>query len=201
MELWQFLACRLLWLVLPWTVVPQPAQNVPPQVWENTAAKVEKGTRVTAPKAVLQAIVAKSKDCPEAAQESAEMFEAYRFETKRVSLIAVKDGGRCGCSPTGNCSFGIYRRFGGRFALIMSSSMVLNFGFLKHTSNGLPDVVTWSHGSAFMSGVRLWQFNGKRYAKRCSWDAVFHEGSDEAQIENNTCQAPTEKQSVPTEKH
>jgi len=78
--------------------------------------------------------------------------------------------------------------------------MVQEFGFLKFESHSLPDIVVRSHGSAFESGARLLQFNGKKYAKRCSWDIVFREGSEETQVENNTCEATTVKQGTSAEK-
>jgi hypothetical protein len=186
--------------LIPFTALGQPPQKVSPQVWQNTAAHVVQGTRTAVPKVVLKAIAANSRDCPGTAKETAEMFEACRIETKGVGLIAVRGGGPCDCSPTGNCSFWVYRSVGDRFVLILVSSMVHHFGFLKFEQYGLPDIVVWSHGSAFESGARLWQFNGKKYVERCSWDAVFREGSEEAQIENNTCEVATEKQDTPVAK-
>jgi hypothetical protein len=201
MKMKRFLMCVSLSLVAPWAAVARPAQQVSPQVWEGNDAYVGKGTRIALPGAILKAIVAKSRNCPNPAQGNAEMFEAYRFKTKGASLIAVKGGGTCECSPTGNCSFGVCRRLGDRYLLILSSSMVQQFGFLKFKSYGLPDIVTWSHGSAFESGAHLWQFDGRKYAKRCSWDAVFREGSEESEIENNTCQAQAVKEGHSAKKH
>jgi hypothetical protein len=200
MKIKQFFLSALVWSLLPCAALARPPQRVPPQVWENTVANVEKGTHIVVPKTILKEIVAKSERCPEREQEGAGAFDAYSFGSKAARLIAVKGGGACDCSPTGNCSFWVYRDLGGTYVRVLSTFMVQRFGFLKFKSHDLPDIVVWSHGSAFESGARLLQFNGKRYAKRCSWDTVFREGSEEAQIENNTCEVPTVKQSTPTEK-
>ena len=148
-----------------------------------------KVTQIEVPKKILKEVEVKPEDCPEARQEQAGLFNAHKFEREGVRLIAIRGGGACNCSPTGNCSFWIYRDLGGRYVRALRSSMVQQFGFLKLKSRGLPDIVLWSHGSATQSTVSLWQFNGARYTKRCKWDVVFKGDSEETQVENNTCEA------------
>ncbi len=47
--------------------------------------------------------------------------------------------------------------------------MVNEFNFIPSTSSGLPDLVLWSHGSAFDSGGTWWKFNGEIYEQVCAW--------------------------------
>jgi len=151
-------------------------------VWEETIANLEKVTDIEVPKKILKEVEAKPEDCPDAGREQVGLFKAQKFESKGVDLIAVKGGGTCHCSPTGNCSFWVYRDLRGEYVRVLSSSMVQQFGFLNLKARGLADVVLWSHGSAMQSTVSLWQFNGARDSKRCKWDVVFKADSEEAQV-------------------
>jgi hypothetical protein len=73
--------------------------------------------------------------------------------------------------------------------------MVSEFGFLKSTTNGLPDLVLWSHDSAQRSPGALWKFDGSAYEPDCGWEIVrlFRELPDhrwvdaEEHVESNTC--------------
>jgi hypothetical protein len=56
------------------------------------------------------------------------------------------------CGATGNCAFWVFRYQNGRYEKILDTDMVQHFGFVHSSTNGLPDLVTWSHGSAFDSG-------------------------------------------------
>ena len=73
--------------------------------------------------------------------------------------------------------------------------MVNQFGFLPSHTNGLPDLVIWSHDSADRFPGALWKFNGAEYVFECSWEVVstFRDVPNgvaewlESHIENNTC--------------
>jgi hypothetical protein len=68
-----------------------------------------------------------------------------------------------------NCAFRVFRYQKGSYEKIPETDMVQQFGFVHSTTNSLPDLVTWSHGSAFDSGGALWQFGGESYQQICTW--------------------------------
>jgi hypothetical protein len=73
------------------------------------------------------------------------------------------------CSPTGNCSFWVlssdYR--------ILLEKVTQTFKLQSGTHNGLPDIATSMHGSAFNSGLSYWRFQGKHYVRIACADAVY----------------------------
>ena len=95
---------------------------------------------------------------------------------------AIKGGGGCFCSPTGNCAFWIYQLKDGKYRAVLSRGSVQSFGFLKSRSHGYPDLVTWSHGSATMSAAKLYRFDGNRYVASGGWDVEFEYLGDDGQI-------------------
>lgn len=155
MKVNHFLAEGIIWVGILALPVTGQAQSVSEKVWEEPVANLEKVVEVEIPEKILKEVEAKPGDCFEAGQEQAGSFAAHQFERKGVRLIAVRGGGTCQCSPTGNCSFWVYRDLGGRYVRVLRSSMVQQFGFLKFRSSGLPDIVLWSHGSAMQSAVSL----------------------------------------------
>jgi len=78
---------------------------------------------------------------------------------------------------------------------LLQMDMVNQFGFLPSHTNGLPDLVIWSHDSADRFPGALWKFNGAEYVFECSWEVVstFRDVPNgvaewlESHIENNTC--------------
>jgi|GEM_PF-5239986 len=176
------------------------AQNIPERVWQETVANLENVAQIQVPKKILKELEVKAANCPTGGHEEVGLFDARRFDGEGVRLIAIRGGGACNCSPTGNCSFWVYQDLGGRYTRVLRSSMVHQFGFLKLKSHGLPDVVLWSHGSAKESTASLWQFNGVRYLKRCNWEVLFKGDSEDAQVRNNTCEAMKAHEGVGVEK-
>jgi hypothetical protein len=83
--------------------------------------------------------------------------------------------------------------------------MVREFGFLKTSSNGMPDLVLWSHNSAQIFPGALWKFDGHGYDAECGWEIVTtFEGvpanqlarAIKSHVENNTCKRKVEPESV-----
>jgi hypothetical protein len=66
--------------------------------------------------------------------------------------------------------------------VVLKRGSVQSFGFLKSRTHGCPDLVTWSHGSATMSGARLFRFDGYRYVASGGWDVEFEYLGDDGQI-------------------
>lgn len=75
-------------------------------------------------------------------------------------------GGICGAN---NCEFWIlsndYR--------ILLEKVTQKFKLQASTHNGLPDIVTSMHGSAFNSGLSYWRFQGKHYVRIACADAEY----------------------------
>src|ERR1700747_899195 len=66
-----------------------------------------------------------------------------------IDMAAFRSfGSSCFCSPTGDCAFGVSRTKNGRYLRVLQTHMVREFGFLKTSSNGMPDLELWSHNSA-----------------------------------------------------
>jgi hypothetical protein len=83
--------------------------------------------------------------------------------------------------------------------------MVTEFGFLKTSSNGMPDLELWSHNSAQIFPGALWKFNGSECVSECGWQIMttFEDVSAnqlaraiEGHVDNNTCERKVEPESV-----
>jgi hypothetical protein len=142
-------------------------KSVPP--WKESLAPAAKGTHITLPKNLIQAIRANPDECNSLSPSDMVKVDAYLVRRRGQKLIVVGGRGSCFCSATGNCAFRVFRYQKGRYEKILDTDMVQQFGFVHSTTNSLPDLVTWSHGSAFDSGGALWQFNGESYQQICTW--------------------------------
>ena len=96
--------------------------------------------------------------------ETPDDLETHQIVSRSDSVVGlpVQGHGRCLCSPAGNCDFWIFQSTKGKYRLVLESNVQV-FGFLKSRTKGLPDLVTWSHASAFDSEGRLFRFSGKEY--------------------------------------
>jgi hypothetical protein len=163
--------------------------------WKETLTPAAKGTRIAVPGSILKDVKANPDDCLNPSPEETTNLEAYQLSKRDFVLIAVWGRSSCFCSPTGNCSFWLYRPRGGKKELLLQTDMVSEFGFLRSTTKGVPDLVLWSHDSAQRFPGALWKFNGAEYVSECSWEVVstFTDAPDavaqrlESHIENNTC--------------
>jgi len=141
--------------------------------WPDARNPQAKGTLVAIPGEIKAKHKAKADDC----LDSDHRGEAVKMEVYRVKaqplLLAVQGRGFCFCSPTGNCAFWLELGKRGHYRTVLETDMVQRFGFIKSKTNGLPDLVAWSHGSATESGGRLFQFNGDHYVDICSWNEKY----------------------------
>lgn len=168
-----------------------PAQHTPPTAREveafaeRAASEQYKGKAVRVPNRIFTELVigvpASALYCH---PDDRNMLQAYQIilTPNLPGGLAIKGGGGCFCSPTGNCAFWIYQLKDGKYRAVLSRGSVQSFGFLKSRSHGYPDLVTWSHGSATMSAAKLFRFDGKRYAASGGWDVEFEYLSDDGQI-------------------
>ena len=168
-----------------------PAQHTPPTsreveaFAERAASERYKGKEVLVPTRVFTELVkGVPTGDPDCHPVDRNMMQAYQIilTPNLLGGLAIKGGGGCFCSPTGNCAFWIYQLKDGKYRAVLSRGSVQSFGFLKSRSHGYPDLVTWSHGSATMSAAKLYRFDGNRYVASGGWDVEFEYLGDDGQI-------------------
>ena len=189
----------LLWLVFPQFVSlanSQTAQINAEPPWQESRAHAAKGTRIQIPKILRSEVKANSRDCSEIAPEHPIKFDAYELRLKHGRLVVLWGRSSCFCGATGNCIFWVYHFGSDRGELLLEGATMRDFGFLKATTNGLPDLVTWDHVSADRSPGKVWKFDGSNYIVQCGWEIVstFKETSKdrselaEEHVEGNSCE-------------
>jgi hypothetical protein len=164
--------------------------------WQESRASAAKGTRIKIPKILRSEVKANSEGCSEIAPEYPTKFDAYELRLKHGRLLVLWGRSYCLCGATGNCDFWVYHLRRGRGELLLKGDMMRDFGFLKATTNGLPDLVTWVHDSADRSPGKVWKFDGSNYIVQCGWEIVssFKESSKdhwevaEEHVEGNSCE-------------
>jgi hypothetical protein len=164
-------------------------------LWKETLTVAAKGTHIAVPGSILKDVKANPDDCLNPAPKETTKVDAYQLSKRDLVLIAVWGKSSCFCSPTGNCSFWLYRSRDGKNELLLQTDMVSEFGFLRSTTKGVPDLVLWSHDSAERFPGALWKFDGAEYVPHCTWEVVntFRDVPNgiaqwvESHIENNTC--------------
>jgi hypothetical protein len=85
------------------------------------------------------------------------------LHTKAPEQFLVQASDACHCGGTGNCGFWVLERKGKGFRVLLETEMVQQFGVEPSRSNGYRDILTSSHGSAALSGLVLYKFDGKQY--------------------------------------
>jgi hypothetical protein len=75
-----------------------------------------------------------------------------------------------GCSPTGNCPFWILRSAADGFVVILHGT-AQTFTVQPTRTNGRRDIVLGMHGSATLTELRLYKFNGSTYRVSACYDA------------------------------
>lgn len=99
--------------------------------------------------------------------EKPENLRAMKVRTGSGGIFLVQGvGDICGAN---NCEFWVlnsdYR--------ILLENATQTFKLQSSIHNGLPDIVTSMHGSAFESSVTYWRFQGKHYVRVACADAVY----------------------------
>jgi hypothetical protein len=75
------------------------------------------------------------------------------------------------CHSNANCSVWIYRRAGARYERLLDAGNVLELEPQKTFTHGYRDVMTTRHGSAWLSDLTLYKFDGRAYRRSAcfSW--------------------------------
>jgi hypothetical protein len=186
------------------------AQHTPPTVLEveafaeRAASEQYKGKEVRVPNRIFTELVKGiPAGYPYCHPDDRNMLQGYQIilTPNLPGGLAIKGGGGCFCSPTGNCALWIYQLRNGKYQLVLSRGSVQSFGFLKSRSHGYPDLVTWQHGSATMSAAKLFRFDGNRYVASGGWDVQFVLG-DDGQVDSDKTSVTshfTNKDQIPKE--
>jgi len=171
-------------------------KSVPP--WKESIAPAAKGTHIKPPKKLIEEIRANPDECNCLSPPEMVKVDAYLVRRRGQKLVAIGGRGFCFCGATGNCAFWAFRSQNGRYEKILDTDMVQHFGFVHSATNGLPDLVTWSHGSTFDSGGVLWKFDGDSYQEVCTWlltSRAENEDGDSVDVKpyvtQNSCEADT----------
>ena len=77
--------------------------------------------------------------------------------------VIVQAGSDDYCSPTGNCSFWVFRRAGDEYELLLAARATQTYTVQPSSSHGLHDLILTQHGSAFESGGFEYRFDGNTY--------------------------------------
>lgn len=85
------------------------------------------------------------------------------LHTKAPEQLLVQASDSCHCGATGNCAFWVLERRGKGFHVLLETEMVQEFSVEQSRSNGYLDIMTATHGSAALSGLVLYKFDGKQY--------------------------------------
>lgn len=91
--------------------------------------------------------------------------EQLRIASGRLFLVQGV-GSICGAN---NCDFWILDEH----YKVLLQKVTQSFELQPTVHNGLPDVVTSMHGSAFSSSLSYWKFNGRRYLRSACAGVVY----------------------------
>lgn len=99
--------------------------------------------------------------------------EKQEIETIRVARanlgpkgeqhLLIQASDNCHCGGTGNCAFWVVRKTASGLEPLLVTDMVQAFSLEKTKTHGHTDILTSSHGSAFLSELTLYRFDGKQY--------------------------------------
>jgi hypothetical protein len=138
-------------------------------LWKESLRPAAKGTRIAVPSSILKETKVDQDEYPMMEKDDEPKVDAYLYRKEGFHLIAVQ--GRSNfCGATGNCAFWIYRLHGGKFDQILATGLTQNFGFLKLTTSGLPDLVILTHNSAQSTLGALWVIDDHAYEEKCRWE-------------------------------
>jgi hypothetical protein len=76
------------------------------------------------------------------------------------------------CSPTGNCSFWIFREDGTEYKPILEGEAHL-FRIYKTRTNSYRDIALGRHASAFIGDWHLYRFSDRRYIDQKCWAEIY----------------------------
>lgn len=88
-------------------------------------------------------------------------FRVERLNLAGTPALAVQASGNDFCGASGNCAFWIVDLL--RRRVLLHADGIQRFGLDHHAKNGSPDVITYTHESAFDGEFIRWHFSGASY--------------------------------------
>jgi hypothetical protein len=109
-----------------------------------------------------------AKECVSPGRSERQEIESIRVARanlgpKEEENLLVQASDNCHCGGTGNCAFWVVRKTAGGLEPLLETEVVQAFSLEKTRTHGYTDILTSSHGSAFLSELTLYQFDGKLY--------------------------------------
>src|SRR5688572_15705052 len=86
------------------------------------------------------------------------------------------------CSPTGNCDHWIFRESSTGYELEADLGSAQTVSIQRSARSKFPEVLAQQHGSATMSGLRLYEYDGTRYRLTKCIDQHYVDPSDPERI-------------------
>ena len=87
-----------------------------------------------------------------------------------------------GCSPTGNCSIWVLRPVKKQYRVVLEAIGQI-FTIMSARANGFRNIKIRMHGSATMSEVKTYKFNGTRYVRTGCYNEIFKELDKEGKLQ------------------
>lgn len=166
-----------------------PAQPTPPTAREVEAlvalahAQGPSGTEVRVPEGVINDLKARlSSRGASCTLDGHDSLRAHQFSGRGAPATLAIEGRGCLCSATGNCDLWVYQQKDDKYRMVLQTSMVQSFGFLRSQTHGSPDLVTWSHGSATTTDADLFRFDGDRYRSSGGWREEYRYLDSDGQV-------------------
>jgi hypothetical protein len=79
-------------------------------------------------------------------------------------VIAQGFSGESGCSPTGNCPLWVFQKTTRGYSNLLLDALSQSFTIERNRTNGYHDIVVAMHGSAFSSGLTVYQYRNGAYS-------------------------------------
>jgi hypothetical protein len=150
-----------------------PAQNFPHKMG-TPGVRIEYLGKSDLPKTDKDAIVSLvfegqvDKECVSRGRSEQQEIDSVRVARAKLGPkgeedLLVQASDNCHCGGTGNCAFWVVRKTAGGLEPLLETDMVQVFSLEKSRTHGYTDILTSSHGSAFLSDLTLYRFDGKQY--------------------------------------
>jgi hypothetical protein len=78
-------------------------------------------------------------------------------------VLAQGYSDKSGCSPTGNCPLWVFQKTTQGYNLLLDA-VSQSFTIERNRTNGYDDIVVAMHGSAFSSGLTVYQYRNGAYS-------------------------------------
>src|SRR5436190_2684150 len=128
-----------------------------------TTAQAQRGPRLKAPKALLDAIDPEDRACViQSGLDKSVTVRSVRLAADKSRQLLIRGTGLCLCGAQ-NCGFWIYRQTGRKYQLLLKGTGSTKVRAGRQTVKGYRDVISQSHASAMETIVRTYRYDGEQY--------------------------------------